>query len=312
MPWKERYTSSDEITVFDHEIAWPQNRQCYFGIVVDLSVAASAEGITARDIRNDQALFGLHEGLDTLSALFDEFNLKVTFAVPAIMAELLAPRLQEFHQQGHEIAALGFKHEDVGKLSRDEESQRLDLTTKTLSQAVGERPRGWFTLPRSGDPFAVGTTSEHTLDLLIDAGYTYLGNGLADDAPYYNVCDFANARCLLTLPYYYHFDDLFFLMFPGKGTGLEHADTLYANWIAEFTAQYKRGRYFHMVLHPRGVGFGHRAQLLRQFFTLAAEKTDLWNVTNYKLAQYWIETYPSKERLRLVPSIWQDYPDSLS
>ena len=39
-------------------------------------------------------------------------------------------------------------------------------------------------------------------------------------------------------------------MFPRKGTGLEHPDTLLRNWRAEFDAQYKRGRYFHMTLHP--------------------------------------------------------------
>ena len=55
-------------------------------------------------------------------------------------------------------------------------------------------------------------------------GYVYLGNGLADDIPHYWISDFASRRALLTLPYYYHFDDQFFLMFPRKGTGLEHPD----------------------------------------------------------------------------------------
>ena len=88
------------------------------------------------------------------------------------------------------------------------------------------------------------------MDLLIDAGYEYMGNGLADDIPHYWVTDFAARRAMLTLPYYYHFDDQWFLMFPRKGTGLEHADDLFRNWRAEFDAQYKRGRQFSMVLHP--------------------------------------------------------------
>ena len=53
-----------------------------------------------------------------------------------------------------------------------------------------------------------------------------MGNGLADDIPHYWVTDFASRRAILTLPYYYHFDDQFFLMFPRKGTGLEHPDAL--------------------------------------------------------------------------------------
>src|SRR6202043_3944977 len=83
-----------------------------------------------------------------------------------------------------------------------------------------------FSLPRQGDRYAVGAVSPNTIDLLLEAGYVYLGNGLADDIPHYWVSNFASRRALLTLPYYYHFDDQFFLMFPRKGTGLEHPDAL--------------------------------------------------------------------------------------
>ncbi len=67
------------------------------------------------------------------------------------------------------------------------------------------------------------------MDLLIEEGYTYLGNSMADDIPHYWVTDSASRRNLLAMPYYYHFDDLFFLMFPapGGGTGLENPETLF-------------------------------------------------------------------------------------
>jgi hypothetical protein len=53
-----------------------------------------------------------------------------------------------------------------------------------------------------------------------------------------------------------------FLMFPRKGTGLEHPDALLRDWRGEFTAQYKRGRYFHMRLHPQHIGWSNRLQML--------------------------------------------------
>ncbi len=110
-----------------------------------------------------------------------------------------------------------------------------------------------------------GTISPHTVDLLIEAGYEYFGNGLADDIPHYWVSEFTSRRALLTLPYYYHFDDQFFLLFPRKGTGLENADMLLRNWKAEFDAQYRRGRLFHMTLHPQGIGWCNRVQVLDDF-----------------------------------------------
>ena len=108
--------------------------------------------------------------------------------------------------EGHEIAAHGFRHEDVSGLERDEERRRIARATEILADVAGRKPAGWFSLPRQGDRYAVGAVSPNTIDLLLEAGYVYLGNGLADDIPHYWVSNFASRRALLTLPYYYHFE----------------------------------------------------------------------------------------------------------
>ncbi|MBT4490256.1 MAG: polysaccharide deacetylase family protein [Rhodospirillaceae bacterium] len=312
MPWKENYTASDEVTLFDDEVRWPEGRRCCVVVNVDLSLASGAEGLNARDLRGDRALFGLHEGMAQLRAVLDRFDMKATFTVPAVMARMLGDTLRELALQGHEIAAHGFKHEDVSTLDRAEEKARMALTTEILTEVLGKRPQGWYSLPRQSDPFAVGTISPHTAELLIEAGYSYMGNSLSDDIPHYWVADFGNRQAILTMPYFYHFDDQFFLLFPSKGTGLEHADTLFANWRAEFDAQYKRGRHFHMTLHPHAVGWCNRIKLLEDFFNHIRSRPGVWNPTAGQCADYWLETYPASTHLRLEESIWQDYPGSLS
>jgi hypothetical protein len=167
-------------------------------------------------------------------------------------------------------------------------------------------------LPRPGDPFAGGTISPQTMDLLLDAGYQWFGNGLADDVPHDWVTDFASRRAILTLPYYYHYDDQFFLLFPSRGTGLEHADSLARNWHAEFRAQYRRGRYFHMTLHPHAVGFAHRIRLLEDFLRGMVSHPGLWNATGSAIAEHWRRLCPREDYPQLEPSIWKDYPGSLS
>ncbi len=191
--------------------------------------------------------------------------MRATFAVPAVIAHIHCDLMRSLTAEGHELAAHGFRHEDVSGLERDEERRRIARTTEILADVVGRKPAGWFSLPRQGDRYAVGAVSPNTIDLLLEAGYVYLGNGLADDIPHYSVSDFASRRALLTLPYYYHFDDQFFLMFPRKGTGLEHPDALLRNWRGEFAAQYKRGRYFHMTLHPQHIGWSNRLLMLDEF-----------------------------------------------
>jgi hypothetical protein len=174
------------------------------------------------------------------------------------------------------------------------------------------RASGWFSLPRQTDKYAGGAMSPHTAGLLLDSGYTYFGNSLADDIPHYWVTDFATKRSILALPYYYHFDDQFFLMFPAKGTGLEHPDVLLSNWEAELAAQYRRGRQFTMVLHPYAIAWPSRLLILKQFLASLRGYPRMWNPTSAECASYWMERFPASQTLHLEASIWQDHEGSLS
>jgi hypothetical protein len=150
--------------------------------------------------------------------------------------------------------------------------------------------------------------------LLIDAGYEYMGNSMADDIPHYWVTNFQSQRNILALPYYYHFDDLFFLMFPapGMGSGLENPMVLFQNWMQDFDATYKRGRQFTMIVHPYLIGWANRLEILENMFLHIRSFPAVWNPTGSESAQYWKERYPTSSSLNLRESIWKDYPGSLS
>src|SRR5882672_523351 len=137
MPWKDAYTISDEKSLADADLRWPEGKRCAVHIVVDLSVASGPEGIGARDIRTAPAVFGAHEGLDLLLAQLAKHGLRATFAVPAVTAEIYPARIKTLIERGHEVAAHGFKHEDVSALPRPEEKTRLDLTTRILFDITG-------------------------------------------------------------------------------------------------------------------------------------------------------------------------------
>jgi peptidoglycan/xylan/chitin deacetylase (PgdA/CDA1 family) len=312
MPWKDGYTISDEIGQRDADVRWPDAARLCLRIVVDLSVASGTEGITARDMAAPPTVFGMHDGLDGLLRVLDRFALKATFATPAAIARAWPERIRAIAAAGHEIAANGLKGEDVSKLARDEEAARIARTTAVLADIAGARPSGWFTLPRPSDRFAGGECSTSTMALLLDAGYGYFGNSLADDIPHWWVTDFAARHAILALPYYYHYDDRFFLLFPAKGTGLEHADSLARNWRAEFSAQYRRGRTFAATVSPVRTGFAHRLGLFEDFLGWAVEHPGVWNATSAACAAHWQATFPAATHLRLEPSIWQDHPGSLS
>src|SRR5215470_5272297 len=121
MPWKDRYTISDEKSLTDDEIRWPQGARCCVGITVDLSLAAGPEGIRAADLVTPEAQFGANQGLNALLVALQRYELKATFAVPAVLAAVYADRIHSLVAEGHEIAAHGFKHEDVSALESEDE-----------------------------------------------------------------------------------------------------------------------------------------------------------------------------------------------
>ena len=312
MPWKQGYTISDARSLTDSELRWPDGARCCVAMTVDLSVASGPEGVTAADLATPEALFGANQGLAALREVFRRHAMRATFAAPAIIAHIHRDLVRSLTAEGHEIAAHGFRHEDVSGVERDEERQRIARTTEILADVTGRKPDGWFSLPRQGDRYAVGAVSPNTVDLLLEAGTCISATDWPTTFRIIGSSDFASRRALLTLRYYYHFDDQFFLMFPRKGTGLEHPDALLRNWRGEFAAQYRRGRYFHMTLHPQHIGWSNRLQMLDEFLAELRGYPGLWNPTAAECARYWLETYPASAHLRLAPSIWQDYPGSLS
>ncbi len=59
MPWKQGYTVSDERSLADSEVGWPNGARCCVTVTVDLSVASGPEGVTAADPATPEALFGV-------------------------------------------------------------------------------------------------------------------------------------------------------------------------------------------------------------------------------------------------------------
>lgn len=312
MPWKEGYTISDEASLPDEEVRWPEGQLCCARIVVDLGLASAASGLAPSDLRNAEAVFTMGQGLDLVLAMLQRHQLRATFAVPSMMAAIYPTRIRALQGAGHEIAVNGLKQENVALLAPDEEARRLDLATRMMAEVTGQAPAGWFGLPRASDDYAVGSVSEATVDLLIDAGYAYLGTSLADDIPHYWVTDFAQRRSLLALPSYYHFNDQYFMLYPSKGSGLENPDALVRNWRWEFDAQLARGRQFEMTIHPRHIAWPNRIPMVDAFLAHMRSQPGVWNPTSGECAAYWTRTYPAQTTCKLQPSVWRDYEGSLS
>jgi len=52
--------------------------------------------------------------------------------------------------------------------------------------------------------------------------------------------------------------------------------------------------------------------MLEQFLDYASSLPELWYATSAECARHWSATFPAASHLKLAPSIWKDYPGSLS
>jgi peptidoglycan/xylan/chitin deacetylase (PgdA/CDA1 family) len=68
--------------------------------------------------------------------------MRATFAVPAVITHIYRDLVRSLGAEGHEIAAHGFRHEDVSGLERDEEWRRIARTTEILADVAGRKPAG--------------------------------------------------------------------------------------------------------------------------------------------------------------------------
>ena len=187
MPWKDRYTISDE-----KSLAGLRGDAGRTG-----SAAASASSSTSprpagprasrpQDLTTPDAYFGMHGGLAALGDVLRRYGLKATFAVPAVMAEIHADTIRALRRRGARdrrarLQARGCEPAQPRRGARATAAHDGDPGQGRGASVLqaGSRCRG------PSDQFAGGTVSGNTVDLLIEAGYDYFGNGLADDVPHY-------------------------------------------------------------------------------------------------------------------------------
>jgi phage tail protein X len=102
MPWKQGYTISDERSLADSEVRWPDDARCCVTVTVDLSVASGPEGVTAADLATPEALFGANQGLAALREVLRRHAMRATFAVPAVIAHIHCDLVRSLAAEGHE------------------------------------------------------------------------------------------------------------------------------------------------------------------------------------------------------------------
>lgn len=159
----------------------PPRILCGYGIDVDaVSGWINTQNGTPSDVTNhSRGIFGATVGVDRLLKLWDKYNIKTTWFIPAHSVESFPKQMAKIRDAGHEIGLHGYTHEFVSQLSPSQESAVLTKSIDVLTNLTGKKPKGW-TAP-------AWTPSRHSISLLEEAGIIYDHSFMHHDSQLYRL-----------------------------------------------------------------------------------------------------------------------------
>ncbi len=224
-----------------------------------------------------QGEYGARVGLRRILSLLDEHEIPASFFGPAISFSLAPEMVAMIQQSGrHEIGIHGWIHEWNVTLSRSEERRLLKKALDRMTELSGARPVG-YRAPSWNH-------SDHTLELVLEAGFLYDSSLMADDRPYELLQD-GQPTGLVELPVSWILDDAP-LMNP-IGTRYANPRDVLQVWIDEFEAAYEEGTTFVLTMHPHVIGQRSRIVVLKALIEHMQTRPDVWFGT-HEAAVRWV------------------------
>jgi peptidoglycan/xylan/chitin deacetylase (PgdA/CDA1 family) len=222
--------------------------------------------------------YGSRAGIWRLARLFEEFDLPVTIYGCAVALERNRDVCAWIGEKDFDICGHGYRWDQVWRLGREEERDRLHKCIQSMQESCGVRPTGWYSRY---------SPSINTRELLVEeGGFLYDSDAYNDDLPYF--VEVAGKRHLI-VPYNLTYNDVRMIS-PNDSMDPE----TWANFLARaFDYLWEEGaetpRMMTVGLHPRLVGQPGRASGLKQFIDHCVSRGSVWFCRRLDLAQWWLD-----------------------
>jgi peptidoglycan/xylan/chitin deacetylase (PgdA/CDA1 family) len=265
--------------------AWPNGRGLAVYVALNLEQYAWGEGlvedlvpgIPAPDVLNNSwREYGNRVGAWRLRELLNELSLPVTLLVNSELYETWPQLIGAFRADGAEIASHGRTNsEHHAGLPESDERALIDRVTRTIAQHEGRAPAGWLS------PWIAET--EHTPDLLHEAGYRYLLDWCIDDQPVW-LRTRGDGR-ILSVPYPQELNDSAAII--GRHVDAHAFSTMIVDQFDEMLEQSRaQPLVMGIALHAMIAGQPFRVRALRRALQhIASHRDRCWLTTAGAIAQ---------------------------
>lgn len=259
--------------------SWPDGNRVAVALSFDVDNATPslAQGERAPDVLS-RGEYGAVDGLPRILRLLATYKIPATFFMPALAAELHPQMIPDIlASQRHELGVHGWVHEHAPLLKdKAEEHGLLMRSMEYLTKVSGRRPSGYRA---PGWAF-----SEHTMQLIKEAGFLYDSSLMASDDAY-EILVAGKPSGVIELPVTWILDDHPY--FGPTATGALPAPELVAQvYRDEFDVAYEEGGLFILTMHPHLIGRRSRMKMLDGLIQHIKSKSGVWFATLEQVATH--------------------------
>lgn len=243
---------------------WPEGKSLAFWIGTNVELYAFQAGIG-----NDPAKlgepqnqrnyawrdYGNRVGFWNLMDLYDEFKLPASHLINTWLYDFAPEMFERIRGRGDDIIGHGRTNAERQKgLWEADERRFIQDVTDTIARREGKPPKGWLG--------AAASENAATLDLLKEAGYTYVLDWPCDDQPIW-----MNTRAgkILSIPYPAEMNDAAQQVFRQQ-TARDFTDLVVDQFDEMVEKSAERPMVCCLSIHPYIVGQPYRIRALRRAF----------------------------------------------
>lgn len=268
---------------------WPENKKCSAMITINLNAELFWLQLdpTCKDMPKTLSLgqYGMTRGVDRILEVLEERGIRATFFTPGWVAEQYPDKLKAIVEKGHEIAALGYRHEHMALLSEEEQESAIKKGIQAIEKVCGVTPKGF----RSPE----GELTLDTLRIAKKNGLVYSSNLCDDDRPYWK--DLGEDKILEIPIHWVNYDLPYFAFnyhpaFPaGQGRIANYTGVL-NNWKDEFFGCHEYGLCYVLQLDPAAIGAPGRIGLLEELLDYIETFDGVWWTTGEEMYEYCLKS----------------------
>lgn len=266
---------------------WPEHKRLAFYVAISVEHFAFGAGI-GEDISTPGAAqtqrnfgwrdYGQRVGLWRLVKMLDEMQLPLAFAVNGVLYRYRPELVSRLHARGDEIIAHGRTSSEIqNDMWEHDEAHLIREVTSAIARSHGEAPSGWLG-PGYGE-------TRGTLDLLKEAGYTYVLDWPADDQPFWMR---TRAGPILSVPYPLELNDVTAILHR-RHSARAFADMVVNQFEVMLEQCERQPLVFALALHPYVAGQPFRLHALRSALRhclLHPRKSRVWFTRPGEIARY--------------------------